>query len=100
MQIIDGKRLVMKMSNFEYIQIDSGYPDSCNVEKDNDKKMTLYAKLFRPYCEIVLGNFYLYDPINKDLRNQSYYLKMSRQRHLLNLIRSLSNKLQIVYDFS
>ena len=62
MQIINGRRLTMKMTNFEYIQIDSDYPDTCYVEKDKDKRRTLYTQLFRPFCEIILGNFQFYDP--------------------------------------
>ena len=61
MQIIVGRRLTMKMTNFEYIQIDSDYPDTCYIEKDKDKRRTLYTKLFRPFCEIILGNFQFYD---------------------------------------
>ena len=69
MQIIVGRRLTMRMSNFEYIQIDSDYPDTCYVEKDKDKRMTLYTRLFRPYCETILGNFQFYNPITQDLRS-------------------------------
>ena len=90
----------MSMSNFEYIQIDSDYPDTCYVEKDKEKRMTLFSKLFRPFCETIIGNFQFYNRITQDLRSQSYFLKMSRQHHMFNLIRSLTNKVQIVYDFS
>ena len=82
------------------MQIDSDYPDTCYVEKDKEKRKTLYTRLFRPFCETILGNFQFYNPITQDLRSQSYFLKMSRQHHMFNLIRSLTNRLQIVHDFS
>lgn len=90
MQLIVGRRLTMRLSNFDYVQIDADYPETCHVEKTNRK--TLFSKMFRPFCEVILGNFQFYNPVKKSLDSQPYFLKVSRQHHMFNMVRSLVHR--------